>query len=255
MAACVIAPRSCLMREPSKSSAQETELLFGHQFRIDKKKKNWVFGQAISPLGKNEDGHTVEGYIGWMRREDLAEGFAPRTHHISVLKAPVFKQADIKSRVMRILPMGAQINAARIGDVFCELASGGFVHRKHLQPLGDFPQSDFVTAAEAHIGLPYIWGGVSSDGLDCSGLVQSALRATGRDCLRNASQQEDSLGSKIAADTVLQRGDLVFWPGHVGIMTDNETLLHANAFHMKVTAEPLDHAAARIGQARTLRRL
>ena len=246
----VTAPRSWLMRGPSKSSPQETELLFGHEFQIENTKKKWVYGQAVSPLSQD-----VEGYQGWMRRDELSEDFAPRTHHISALKAPVFKSADIKSRVKRVLPLGAQISAASASDRFCELASGGFTHLNHLLPLGRYIPKDFTAIAEAHLGLPYIWGGVSSDGLDCSGLVQSALRAAGRDCLRDAGQQEESLGSFMDKGTKLRRGDLIFWPGHVGIMQDPRTLLHANAFHMKVALEPLETAIARIGAPRSIKRL
>ena len=250
MAASVTAPRTWLLRKPSKSAPQETELLFGFEFRIDQLKKNWAYGQATSPLSQD-----VPGYTGWVRRKNLAENAALRTHYISALKAPIFKKADIKSRVKGLLHMGAQINAARISDIFVELSSGGYIHRKHLQPLGRYVETDYVKIAEAHMELPYVWGGVSTDGLDCSGLVQSALRAVGKDCLRDASQQEESLGSVLKNTVALKRGDLVFWPGHVGIMSDGETLLHANAFHMKVAEERFNTARNRIGEPRTIRRL
>ena len=235
------------MREPSRSAEQETELLFGHTFRIDSTKKSWVYGQALSPLGG------IDGYAGWMKRKYLIEDYAPRSHYISAMKAPVFSKTDIKSRITRLLPLGSHINAARIGDKFCELASGGFVHRRHLTPLGDYPERDFVKIAQAHIGLPYIWGGISTDGLDCSGLVQASLRAIGRDCLRDAGQQEKSLGQALSSGRAMRRGDLVFWAGHVGIMSDSENLLHANAFHMKVALEPFETACARIGLPRSIR--
>lgn len=238
------------MRDPSKSAAQETELLFGHRFRIDKTKKSWAYGQALSPLGKN-----VDGYTGWMRRQNLSEDFVPRTHTISVLKAPVFKKPDIKSRVKRILHLGAQVNSAATPEGFLELASGGFIHANHLLPLGEYSETDFAAIAETHLGLPYIWGGVSSDGLDCSGLVQSSLRAIGIDCLRDAGPQEKSLGQSVSAADPLQRGDFIFWVGHVGIMLDADTLLHANAYHMRVEKEPLAIAVARIGEPRSIRRL
>ncbi len=250
MTVVVTAPRCWVLREPANSAPQETELLFGHKFRVDEIKSNWAYGQALSPLEQD-----VQGYKGWVKRKFLSEDAAPSTHTITSLKAPIFKKADIKSRVKRLLPMGAQINAARVGDVFCELPSGGFVHRQHLHPLGEFKLSDFVTIAEAHLGLPYIWGGVSSDGLDCSGLVQSALRAVGTDCLRDASQQEESLGVAIDLKARFKRGDLIFWPGHVGIMSDENTLLHANAFHMRVAKEAFSEATARMGAPRSIKRL
>lgn len=250
MIALVTAPRVWLMREPSKSAPKETELLFGHLFHIERTKKKWVYGQTLSPLEQD-----VEGYKGWALRKTFSEDFEPRTHSVDALKAPVFKSADIKSHVKRLLPLGAQVNAARIGEKFIELASGGFAHPKHLRSIGDFPISDFVTIAEQHIGLPYVWGGISSDGLDCSGLVQTSLRAIGTDCLRDASQQEISLGTVMDLDAPLKRGDLIFWPGHVGVMSGENRLLHANAFHMKVTEEPLDGAIKRIGMPRTIKRL
>ena len=246
----VKARRSWVMRKPFNSSAQETELLFGHSFRVEKQEKSWVFGQALSPLGQD-----VEGYKGWMKRKSLTENQIAPSHYIPGLKAPVFKTPDIKSRVLRLLPLGAQVNAAQADDTFYHIKGEGYIHRRHILPLGTYAQTDFVAIAEAHIGLPYIWGGMSSDGLDCSGLVQSSLRAIGRDCLRDAGPQEESLGRVLKAAEPLRRGDLVFWAGHVGIMRSAETLLHANAFHMAVACEPLKLAIARIGPPRCLRRL
>ncbi len=246
----VSVPQSWLMREPKKSAAKETQLLLGHKFKCEKIEKNWAYGQTLSPLGQD-----VKGYRGWVKRKALSENQAENTHHVHVIKAPVFHKADIKSRVTQTLCLGSQVIATRQDENFYELASGGYIHAKHLLPLGTFSTDDCVSVAEAHIGLPYIWGGVSTDGLDCSGLVQSALRAVGRDCLRDAGPQEKSLGKTLNDGAPLQRGDLIFWPGHVGIMSDEATLLHANAFHMCVATEPLAEAVARIGSPRTIRRL
>ncbi len=238
------------MREPKKSSAKETELLFGHKFQCEKIEKNWAYGQALSPLGQD-----VKGYKGWVKRKVFQDNEAEATHHIHALKAPVFSKADIKSRVDHILCLGALVRASAKDDKFYELTRGGFIHAKHILTLGNYPTDDFVSVAEAHLGLPYIWGGISTNGLDCSGLVLSSLRAVGRDCLRDAGPQEQSLGEVLAKRDNLRRGDLIFWPGHVGIMSDEATLLHANAFHMCVAQEPLDEAVVRIGKPRTIKRL
>ena len=243
-------PRSWILRQPSASAPQETEILFGHSFRVEDTQKRWAYGQALSPLGQD-----VAGYKGWIKRKDIAQDYAPRSHYVAALKAPVFKRKDIKSPVTRFLPLGAHIGEGGGDEAFCELSSGGYIHRKHLSLLGDYTSSDFVETAEAHLGLPYVWGGISTDGLDCSGLVQSALRAVGQDCLRDAGQQEETVGEAVDIGRKLRRGDLVFWPGHVGIMADSETLLHANAFHMKVAVEPFKAAAARIGVPRQIKRL
>lgn len=255
----VTKPRQWLLRAPSISAPQETELLFGHRFRAQPHKnsaqnKDWVYGQELSPLGQD-----IAGYTGWMRRSSLADEAAPsthvpRSHVIDALKAPIFSRLSIKSRIRRVLPLGAHIAATAENAPFLKLASGGYVHQSHTRPLGSY-SDDFVSIAARHYGLPYIWGGISSDGLDCSGLVQSALRATGRDCLRDAGQQENSLGQALTRGAALQRADLIFWPGHVGILEDAQTLLHANAFHMKVEREPLRAAIARIGEPRSIRRL
>jgi cell wall-associated NlpC family hydrolase len=121
---------------------------------------------------------------------------------------------------------------------------GAFVPAAHLAPLGDY-ESDFVAVAERFLGVPYLWGGKTALGLDCSGLVQVALMACGVPCPRGSDMQEAALGSPAAADD-LERGDLVFWNGHVAIVRGAKSLLHANAFHMAVAGEPIADAVARI---------
>jgi cell wall-associated NlpC family hydrolase len=120
----------------------------------------------------------------------------------------------------------------------------GFVWRSHLAPL-DAPAADFVAVAETLLGAPYLWGGKSSIGVDCSGLVQISLAAADRKAPRDSDMQEARLGKPVSAGAPLQRGDLVFWKGHVGIMRDATTLLHANGTHMLVSSEPLDEVRAR----------
>jgi cell wall-associated NlpC family hydrolase len=133
--------------------------------------------------------------------------------------------------------VGARL-APQIDDAFLVTRELGFIWRAHLAPL-EAPAPDFVAVAEALIGAPYLWGGKSSLGVDCSGLVQIALLSAGKEAPRDSDMQEARLGSPVERDAPLRRGDLVFWKGHVGIMRDAETLLHANGTHMLVSSEPL----------------
>jgi cell wall-associated NlpC family hydrolase len=108
---------------------------------------------------------------------------------------------------------------------------------------------------------PYYWGGKSVLGIDCSGLVQISLEACGMAALRDSDMQEETLGSRLMVNDLgnLNRGDLIFWDGHVGILRDAETLIHANGHHMMVVAEPLklavDRIAERYGHITSIKRL
>lgn len=244
--------RAWLYREGSRHAPKDTEALFGHKFAVVERNGGWVYGQLISPV----QGDKTLGYVGWIKQKDLGPD-SVITHRVTALSAPLFRRADIKSRVKKLLPMGSRIAVSEVeGDFF--KTDFGYLHARHIAPQDRHYASDFVEVAARHLGRPYIWAGISSDGLDCSGLVQSALRATGRDAPRDADMQEAALGQIVegGADmTGYHRGDLIFWPGHVGIMIDEHTLLHANAHHMVVAQEALTDAVTRIGLPRTVRRL
>jgi len=134
---------------------------------------------------------------------------------------------------------------AREGD-YVKIAENDYVHQRHLQPS---VESDFVSVAERFLGTPYVWGGKTAAGLDCSGLVQTALEAVGKSAPRDTDMMEKALGEQAALSEGRRRGDLIFWKGHVGVMLDEGRLLHANAFHMAVAIEPLAEALARIQKA------
>lgn len=237
-------PIAPLHRKPSHRSGQDTQLIFGHQFDVYKISKGWAWGQARSPV----TGARQKGYVGYIPSKCLEDNPGQPTHLITALKAPVFIASDIKSQIVQLLPLGALVKVLGGDSNFLQMRGGGYLHRNHLLKMSEAPErADYVSVAEAHIGLPYVWGGISSDGLDCSGLVLSSLRAVGQDAPRDADMMQAGLGCNLpVSQRGLKRGDLVFWKGHVGIMQSAKQMIHANAFHMKVESEPLREAVSRI---------
>ncbi|MBN9588735.1 MAG: C40 family peptidase [Alphaproteobacteria bacterium] len=215
---------------PESYAAQETELLFGELFTVYEQKDGWAWGQIAS-----------DGYVGYLHALTL-EAPVIATHRVSVPATPVLVRCDAKAASLQLLPMNAQVRVERVIGDFCE-TNAGFVFTKHLVPLGSH-ESDFTAVAERFVGAPYVWGGKTFAGLDCSGLVQTSLAACGVSAPRDTDMMERALGTPVAiADA--RRGDLVFWKGHMGIVLDGARFLHANAFHMQVTLEPLAEALAR----------
>ena len=234
-------PCTPVLISPRNSSSLETELLFGQGFICEHNEGGFVKGTVV-PLRPLTNGPVSTGYV---RAKDLTVPGEEADYKIISLKAPVFTKKDIKSQIKMLLPFGARVVMKSSHRDFIRIGRGQYVHRNHIAPVGDY-ETDFVSVAERHLGLPYIWGGISSDGLDCSGLVQTALWATGQGCPRNSGEQKDGLGRTVDLENPLQRGDLIFWPGHVGIMQGAEMMIHANGFHMATQSEPLKAAAQRI---------
>jgi cell wall-associated NlpC family hydrolase len=146
--------------------------------------------------------------------------------------------------------LNTRLAVAEMALPFARLHDGSFVPARHLAEPGRFAK-DFVAVAEQMVGAPYLWGGKTRQGLDCSGLVQTALHAAGIDCPRDSDMQQAELGRTVEIGKDLgglERGDLVFWKGHVGMMVDGFLLLHANAHHMAVVIESLDAAVSRIAR-------
>ena len=181
------------------------------------------------------------GYQGWLPSAALAEPRAP-SHHVSAMGTFVYAKPDMKSELRLRLPFGAQVKVLGNEGKFARLPEG-YVFAAHL---ANAPAPDFVGTAERFLGVPYLWGGRTSLGIDCSGLAQMALHAAGHSAPRDSGPQAASIGAAIALDAPLQRGDFVFWRGHVGIMKSAETLLHATAFSMSVMQEPLATTMARV---------
>jgi cell wall-associated NlpC family hydrolase len=232
----VIEPQAPLRREPRPDASLETEALKGERVTIyDANGEGWAWGQLVA-----------DGYVGWLPDNALTPAGAAPTHKVRALRTLVFPGASIKLPPLEALPLGARLAIARIEDRMAVTQSGAYVPAAHLVPL-DENESDFVAVAERFLGTPYLWGGKTALGLDCSGLVQVALTACGVSCPRDSDMQEAALGTAVSANpSALKRGDLIFWKGHVAIVRDRDSLLHANAFHMAVAIEPIVDAIARI---------
>ena len=234
----IIEPQAPLRGEPSHEAPLLTEALKGERVTIyEKNDEGWAWGQLAA-----------DGYVGWLSANALAPPGAPPTHKVAALRTLVFPGPSIKLAPLEALPLGARVAVARREERMAVTQSGGYLPAVHLAPI-DVYEADFVAVAERFLGVPYLWGGKTMLGLDCSGLVQIALAACGISCPRDSDMQEEALGSPIAAATDrsdLKRGDLVFWTGHVAIVRDRANFLHANAFHMAVAIEPIGDAIARI---------
>jgi len=234
----VIEPQAPLRGEPKPDVPLATEALRGERVTIyETNAEGWAWGQLTS-----------DGCVGWLPANALAAPAASPTHKVVSLRTFAFPGPSVKLPPLEALPLGAQLAVVGIIDRMAVTASGAYVPAAHLAPIEYF-ESDFVTVAERFLGTPYLWGGKTVFGLDCSGLVQIALSACGISCPRDSDMQEAAIGVPLpnAADPrAFQRGDLVFWEGHVAVVRDPVTLIHANAFHMAVATEPIADAVARI---------
>jgi len=236
----VIDAQAPVRHAPAGDALLDTEALKGERVTIyETTAEGWCWGQLEG-----------DGFVGFIPAETLGTlGPAP-THKVAVLRTLAFPGPSIKLPPVEALSFGCKLAVARQQDELAVTVSGVHVPARHLVPV-DAKETDFVAVAERFVGVPYLWGGKTSLGLDCSGLVQVALHAAGIACPRDSDLQERALGAPVAVGDLskLQRGDLVFWERHVGIVRDPATLLHANAFHMAVAVEPLAEAVRRIAAA------
>ncbi len=235
----VIAPTAGLRRAPDATAEQLDQLLFGERFDVLETLDGWAFGQARR-----------DGYVGFVRAQALGPAGPAPTHWISALRTFAFEQPSIKARPAGRYSRNALATVEASEGRFIKIVGSGWIVAEHLSLIGHWA-GDPASMAVTYLGAPYLWGGRDSLGLDCSGLVQQALYACGRACPRDSDQQQ-ALGRPIAPGddlSGLQRNDLVFWRGHVGLMLDAQRLLHANAHHMAVAVEPLAEAVPRIAAA------
>ena len=225
---------------PASDAEQATQALRGERITVyDRNGEGFAWGQLAG-----------DGYVGWIADAALMKQMAAPTHKVTALRTFAFPGPSIKLPPVEALPLGARINVVREDGSFALTREGWHLPRRHLGSL-DAMEKDFVSVAEKFLGTPYLWGGKSSLGIDCSGLVQVALTAAGTGCPRDSDMQQDGLGRALSAAEMkhLQRGDLIFWKGHVAIVRDATTIVHANAHHMATVIEDTQAAIARIKAA------
>ncbi|MEO1291914.1 MAG: NlpC/P60 family protein [Pseudomonadota bacterium] len=243
----IVAPKAEIHAAPSLESPRTSEFLRSEPVRvfeeIDVDGTPWMWVQSER-----------DGYVGYALRHQIAErGVATkqatadlarvRVPHTHLYAEPSIKAAIEDESFLSVLEPLSETERSENG--FRLLSGGLWIWERHITD-AEWKASDWVAVAELYLHVPYVWGGKTSQGLDCSGLVQLALQMAGYDCPRDSDMMEAEVGRPIDPEGPLRRGDLVFWKGHVGVMTDAETLLHANAYHLAVAAEPLADARARI---------
>ena len=233
----VVHGQAPLRREPRHDAPLDTEALFGERvnvFEIDD--EGWAWGQLAT-----------DNYVGYLPAAALVKAGPQPTHKVAVLRTHAFPGPDIKLPPFVALPFGARVPVTKEERGFAVTVAGRYLPPSHLAPI-DAKEADFVAVAERFAGTPYLWGGKTSLGIDCSGLVQVSLQAAGVDCPRDTYMQEAHVTNDVAL-TDLKRGDLIFWKGHVAIARDAQSIIHANAHHMMVAIEPTAAGVERIKKA------
>ncbi|MGC6475532.1 MAG: NlpC/P60 family protein [Parvibaculales bacterium] len=232
----VTSPVVALRRSPANGAVMDTQLLHGEVFRVYEKKKGWAWGQS-----------QMDDYVGYVLLSELSEPIETDMV-VSRLRSFVYESDDIKSRPLMALSMGARVKMISKKGRFIHIDGDGWMIADDLA-YQSVSAPDFVEIAEMFLNVPYLWGGRESLGLDCSALIQIALQRAGVSCPRDTDMQERVLGDSIDwPNKALKRGDLVFWKGHIGVMQDDQNLLHANATHMRVVSENFAAACARIAE-------
>jgi len=210
---------AAVRRRPARESERMTTLLFGQRFTVFESHDGWAWGQSAH-----------DGYCGFVHESGLTRHLVQATHVVDALSAPVLPAASVRAApVSDILYLGAPVTVVAEEGDFTNISTGGWVFRRHLAPLGTL-RGDWVATAESFVGAPYLWGGMTVRGLDCSGLVAAALNRSGIVAPRDSDLQMAMLGQAVEpapAPDALRRGDLLFWTGHVAIATAPDCVVHA----------------------------
>jgi len=248
----VVAFSAPLKRAPRPDAPLDSEVLRGEIFRVfEETAEGWSWGQL-----------ETDSYVGYVPTGALGALAPEPTHRVTALRTFVYPGPDLKSPALGALSFGSRValsgEAVTRGTLYRRLAGGeGAVVAAHVTPIDAPPETDFVAVAERFVETPYLWGGRTSLGLDCSALVQLSLMAAGKTAPRDTDLQEKLLGVSVVGGAAgkLARGDLVFWKGHVGILIDGVRMVHASGHPMTVVIEPLADAAARMGPPTSVRRV
>jgi len=211
---------------------RDRQALYGEQILVLEERDGYAFAQAAK-----------DGYVGYVSADCLTHAQEP-THWVSAAATHLYTMNDFKSREAVALSFGSYLTIVATHERFLETAQGYFVPKPHVREVGAL-FDDPIDVAALFLGSPYLWGGNSREGLDCSALVQASLLACGMPCPADSDMQEDTLGS-LTNDTEMKRGDLLFWKGHVAMVVDSETMIHSNAGAMSTVYEPIKDGIKRI---------
>jgi cell wall-associated NlpC family hydrolase len=235
----VIVPVADLRSRPDTACGLDTQLLYGETVKVFERSNGWAWIKS--------DG---DSYVGYLPEMSIGEDVTAPTHLVTAPRTFLYPEPDMKKPVRLALSMGSRLvvtgEAETRGTRYSLVEDGGAVIAAHLAPIGQAQTDDYVAIATQFLHAPYLWGGRSGFGLDCSALVQLSMMMAGRNIPRDSDMQANMPGTDLRRED-LQRGDLVFWKGHVGLMEDNETLLHSNGHTMSVARENIDAAIQRIG--------
>lgn len=219
------AARICLpvvpsRKVPDRARPRDTEYLFGEPVTVFDRGDGWAWVQS-----------SRDRYVGYIEEAALVYGAPAPTHRVHAVRSHLYPAPELKRFALAALPFGAEVTVVDRSGKWAQIADGQWIYDAHLAPLSKL-ETDPVAVALRFLETPYLWGGRSSEGMDCSALIQFALTVCGIDCPRDTDMQEKALGKSVDPDSGLQKGDLVFWPGHVGIMVDPTRILHSNATDM-----------------------
>jgi cell wall-associated NlpC family hydrolase len=241
----IVAPVAGLRREPRPDCGLDHELLMGEEVLVFDAGEGW---SLVKSRG--------DGYVGWTPSQGVGAVGAASTHVVTAPRTFLYPGPDLKLPGATALSMGSRIAVAgetvTRGTRYLTLAGGGAVFAGHVASL-PLAAGDYVSIAERLLATPYLWGGASAIGIDCSGLVQLSMRMAGMAALRDSDMQAATLGEPVDTGSGpgpgkrdLRRGDLIFWRGHVAIAQGEGRLIHANGYTMDVASEAVDVALERI---------